>query len=69
MSEVTKPADLRGRTDDELEQFIRDKEDELFRLRFQHYTGQLENTGRLKLVRKEIARARTIRGEKTRQST
>ena len=68
MSDLTEPAELRGQTDDPLAQFIRDKEDELFRLRFQHYTGQLENTGRLKVVRKEIARARTIQGEKTRQA-
>lgn len=68
MSDVTKPADLRGRTDEELTQFIRDKEDELFRLRFQHYTGQLENTGRLRVVRKEIARARTIQTQKVEQA-
>jgi len=68
MSEVTKPSDLRGRSEDELGQFIRDKEDELFRLRFQHYTGQLENTGRLRIVRREIARARTIQGEKAKRN-
>ncbi len=69
MTEVTRPADLRGRSDDELDAFIQEREDELFRLRFQHYTGQLENVARLKLIRREIARAKTIRNEKTRKAS
>jgi large subunit ribosomal protein L29 len=68
MSDVTKATDLRGQTDEELGQFIKDKEEELFRLKFQHYTGQLENTGRLRTIRREIARARTIQTEKSRQA-
>jgi large subunit ribosomal protein L29 len=63
-SNVTKGKDLRGRTDEELSVFLRDKTEELFKLRFQHFTGQLENVARLKQVRREIARARTIIAEK-----
>ena len=59
-SEITKGKDLRGRTDEELSVFLREKTEELFKLRFQHFTGQLENVARLKQVRREIARAKTI---------
>lgn len=67
-SEIVKASDLRNRTDEELEGFIREKTDELFKLRFQHFTGQLENVARMKHTRREIARARTILGEKTRSA-
>lgn len=63
-SDVTKAQDLRTRTDEELELFIRDKSEELFKLRFQHHTGQLENVAKLKVVRRELARAKTIATEK-----
>jgi large subunit ribosomal protein L29 len=65
-SNVTKSKDLRGRTDEELAIFLREKSEELFKLRFQHFTGQLENVARLNQVRREIARARTIIAEKAR---
>ncbi|MCK6546579.1 50S ribosomal protein L29 [Myxococcota bacterium] len=67
-SNVTKAKDLRGRTDDELGTFIREKSEELFKLRFQHFTGQLENVARLKQVRRELARAKTIVAQKTRSA-
>lgn len=63
-SNITNAKDLRGRTDEELQLFIRDKAEELFKLRFQHFTGQLENVARLKHVRREISRARTIMAQK-----
>ena len=65
-SNVVKSKDLRGRTDEELQVFLRDKSEELFKLRFQHFTGQLENVARVKQVKREIARARTIVAEKAR---
>ena len=67
-SEIVKAVDLRGRTEEELEAFVREKTDELFKLRFQHFTGQLENVARMKHTRREIARARTILGEKQRSA-
>lgn len=66
MSDIEKAKDLRGRTDEELDVFLREKSEELFRLRFQHFTGQLENVAKMKLVRREIARAKTIIAEKKR---
>ena len=59
-SEVMTAKDLRDRTNEELVSFVQEKSEELFKLRFQHYTGQLENTARLKTVRRELARARTV---------
>lgn len=69
MSDVTKASDLRERTDEELEGFLSEKQHELFKLRFQHFTGQLENTAKLRIVRREVARARTIMGERARGGT
>lgn len=63
-SDITRPRDLRGRTLDELEEFVRDKKEELFKLRFQHFTGQLENVAKMKQTRREIARALTILDQK-----
>lgn len=47
--------------DHELEQRLKQSREELFNLRFQHATGQLENTGRLQQVRRDIARILTVR--------
>jgi large subunit ribosomal protein L29 len=47
--------------DHELEQRLKQSREELFNLRFQHATGQLENTGRLHQVRRDIARILTVR--------
>jgi large subunit ribosomal protein L29 len=46
--------------DTELEQKLKQSREELFNLRFQHATGQLENTGRLREVRRDIARILTV---------
>jgi large subunit ribosomal protein L29 len=56
--------DLREMTDDQLEQRLADTRQELFNLRFQSATGQLENTAQLKLKRREIARILTVREER-----
>ncbi len=47
-------------SDEELETKFSELKQELFNLRFQHATGQLENTGRLSAVRRDIARVKTI---------
>lgn len=49
---------------EELEQRVADVRRELFNLRFQHATGQLENTGQLKEVRRNIARLLTVLNQK-----
>ena len=52
--------ELRQLTDDEISAKVREAKEELFNLRFQAATGQLESHGRLSAVRKEIARLYTI---------
>ena len=51
-------------TDDELERRLADTRQELFNLRFQSATGALENSARLRLAKREIARILTIRNER-----
>ena len=53
-------ADLRHLDNDSLEERLREAKEELFNLRFQSATGQLESHGRLRAVRREIARIYTI---------
>ena len=51
-------------TDEELDHRLAETRQELFNLRFQGVTGALENTARLKLAKREIARILTIRHER-----
>jgi len=55
---------MRSLEDDELATKLREAKEELFNLRFQAATGQLESHGRLNAVRKEIARIYTIMRER-----
>jgi len=64
MAVGTKPGDLRGADDDELVAKLKEAKEELFNLRFQAATGQLESHGRLRAVRKDIARIYTIMRER-----
>ena len=59
-----KPSGLREMTVDELAQKEEDLRKELFNLRFQQATGEIENPMRIRTVRKDIARVLTIRSEK-----
>jgi large subunit ribosomal protein L29 len=61
---TTTTADLRGLANDELVSKLREAKEELFNLRFQAATGQLESHGRLRAVRKEIARLYTVMRER-----
>ena len=56
--------DLRTATEEELDSKLADAKVELFNLRFQAATGQLESHGRLRAVRKEIARIYTVKRER-----
>jgi large subunit ribosomal protein L29 len=56
--------DLRNATEEELDSRLADAKLELFNLRFQAATGQLESHGRLRAVRKEIARIYTVKRER-----
>jgi len=64
---AVKPADLRTRTADELNDQLDLLGKEIFNLRFQRASGQLENTSRFRQVRREIARIKTVLGERQRQ--
>jgi large subunit ribosomal protein L29 len=56
--------ELRNATEEELDSKLADAKTELFNLRFQAATGQLESHGRLRAVRKEIARIYTVKRER-----
>jgi large subunit ribosomal protein L29 len=55
-----KAEELRGKTMDELRDQLLDLKKEAFNMRFQRATGQLENTARVRQVRRDIARVKTI---------
>jgi large subunit ribosomal protein L29 len=59
-----RPSDLRDLSDNELREHIQTARRELFGLRFQHATSELENTAGLKRAKREIARALTIQRER-----
>ena len=59
-----KAVEIRGMTPAELETKLEDLKKELFNLRFQHATNQLNNPGRIADVKKDIARVKTIIREK-----
>jgi large subunit ribosomal protein L29 len=59
-----KPRQLRDLTDAELQTRLMETRQELFNLRFQSATGALENSARLRLAKREIARILTIKHER-----
>jgi large subunit ribosomal protein L29 len=61
-----KASDIRARTVDELSEEVDALGKEIFNLRFQRASGQLENTTRVRQVRRDIARIKTILGERRR---
>jgi large subunit ribosomal protein L29 len=63
---MTKVADLRGHTKDELGDTLTKLKKEQFNLRFQRATGQLESTSRVREVRRDIARILTVLGQESR---
>jgi large subunit ribosomal protein L29 len=58
------PEELRNKTVEELNSAVAELNQEIFNLKFQLHTGHLENTSRIPLVRKEIARIKTVLVEK-----
>ncbi len=59
-------ADLRTKSDDELKQALQDLRKESFNLRFQSASGQLENTARVRQVKRDISRVKTLISERVR---
>jgi large subunit ribosomal protein L29 len=64
MAKSLAATELRGSTEEELDGKLAEAKIELFNLRFQAATGQLESHGRLRQVRKEIARIYTVKRER-----
>ena len=60
-----KAAELRGRTQDQLAEQLMQLKKEQFNLRFQRASGQLENTARVREIRRDIARIQTITRQKS----
>ena len=65
MAKTATAGELRGQTQAELKAKVTELKEELFTLRFQSATGQLESHGRLRAVRKDIARIYTVLQERT----
>ncbi len=64
-----KASEIRELSNQELQDKIRELKEELFNLRFQMVTGQLENTMRIREVRKTIARVKTVQRERELSAT
>ncbi|UPG72389.1 50S ribosomal protein L29 [Roseomonas gilardii subsp. gilardii] len=60
---MTKIADVRAKSPDELKAMLLDLRKEQFNLRFQRATGQLEAVSRIRAVRRDIARVKTVLGQ------
>jgi large subunit ribosomal protein L29 len=65
MKSKQRVSDLRTQTPDQLQDELLSLKKEQFNLRFQRATGQLENTARVREVRKDIARVRTLQRQKS----
>jgi len=63
-----KAGDVRAKTDDELKSELEQLGKEVFNLSFQKASGQLENTTRVRQVRRDIARIKTVIGERARKA-
>ena len=63
-----KPSEIRALSSDEIESRLSDAREELMKLRFQQVTGQLTDTSRLRIVRRDIARLETILRERAIES-
>jgi large subunit ribosomal protein L29 len=63
-----KSADVRAKTDDELKSELSQLAKEVFNLRFQKASGQMENTARMRQARRDVARIKTVLGERARKT-
>lgn len=60
-----KPADVRSKSEADLNKMVSDLQDELFILRVRKVTGQLEKTGNLRMLRRDLARIKTVLRERS----
>lgn len=64
MKSKNRLSDLKALSDDQLESELLDLKKEQFNLRFQRATGQLENTARVRVVRRDVARVKTLAAQR-----
>ena len=64
MKSKNRLSDLKAMSDDQREQEVLNLKKEQFNLRFQRATGQLENTSRVRVVRRDIARVKTLAAQR-----
>jgi large subunit ribosomal protein L29 len=65
---MTKATDLRAKTEDQLSEELGNLKREAFNLRFQAATSQLEKSSRVREVRRDIARIKTLQSERSRSA-
>jgi large subunit ribosomal protein L29 len=65
---MTKATDLRAKTEDQLSEELSNLKREAFNLRFQAATSQLEKSSRVREVRRDIARIKTLQNERSRSA-
>jgi large subunit ribosomal protein L29 len=63
-----KAADVRAKTDDELKSELSQLAKEVFNLRFQKASGQMENTARMRQARRDVARIKTVLDQRARKT-
>ena len=68
MKKTSRLSDLRVLTEDQLDGEALKLKKEQFNLRFQRATGQLENTSRVRVVRRDVARVKTVAAQKRREA-
>jgi large subunit ribosomal protein L29 len=68
-SRKNNPAELRAKTPDELSGILLELKREQFNLRFQRATGQQEGTARVRVVRRDIARIKTLQHQSRKQAS
>jgi large subunit ribosomal protein L29 len=68
MSDKQRLSDLKAMTEDQLADELLKLKKEQFNLRFQRATGQLENSSRVRVVRRDVARVKTLAAQKREQS-
>ena len=61
---MTKPADLREKTDDELKELEASMTRDLWKSRFSNYSNQLDDTDKIRRLRRDIARVKTLQTER-----
>ena len=68
MKDNQRLADFKAMSDDQLSEELLKLKKEQFNLRFQRATGQLENTSRVRVVRRDVARVKTVAAQKRRDA-